>query len=146
MRIIGKSYYGVRHGLETFSQMIWWDEACGKQGCLRVLSQASVEDKPAFAYRGLLVDTGRQFFSLEQLKRVIDGTLRLFAHLFVALPRSEEEYTYMIFCRLLYNVLIILLSFRVGVFFFFAAMKINIYDAEGVGFVFLFFHETSCPG
>ncbi|OXU27126.1 hypothetical protein TSAR_012992, partial [Trichomalopsis sarcophagae] len=73
VRIIGKSYYGVRHGLETFSQMIWWDEACGKQGCLRVLSQASVEDKPAFAYRGLLVDTGRQFFSLEQLKRVIDG-------------------------------------------------------------------------
>ncbi|XP_011497012.1 PREDICTED: probable beta-hexosaminidase fdl isoform X3 [Ceratosolen solmsi marchali] len=73
VRIIGKSYYGVRHGLETFSQMIWWDENCGRQGCLRVLSQASIEDKPVFSYRGLLVDTGRQFFSLEQLKRVIDG-------------------------------------------------------------------------
>ncbi|XP_058804610.1 probable beta-hexosaminidase fdl isoform X2 [Phymastichus coffea] len=73
VRITGKSYYGVRHGLETLSQMIWWDENCGKQGCLRIISQATIEDRPAFAYRGLLVDTGRQFFSLDQLKRVIDG-------------------------------------------------------------------------
>ncbi|XP_014217031.1 probable beta-hexosaminidase fdl [Copidosoma floridanum] len=73
VRIVGKSYYGVRHGLETFSQMIWWDENCGRHGCLRALSQASIEDKPAFAYRGLLVDSGRQFFSIDQLKSVIDG-------------------------------------------------------------------------
>ncbi|KAJ8686693.1 hypothetical protein QAD02_022487 [Eretmocerus hayati] len=73
VRIIGKSYYGVRHGLETLSQMIWWDENCGRQGCLKILSRANVEDKPTFAYRGLLVDTGRQFIPLEQLKRVIDG-------------------------------------------------------------------------
>lgn len=72
-RITAKSYYGVRHGLETLSQMIWWDELAGTQGMLRVLTQASIEDNPAFAYRGLLVDTGRQFFSAEQLKRVIDG-------------------------------------------------------------------------
>jgi hypothetical protein len=57
--------------------MIWWDENCGRQGCLRVLSQAMIEDKPTFSYRGLLVDTGRQFFSLEQLKRVIDGKVLL---------------------------------------------------------------------
>ncbi|KMR05153.1 putative beta-hexosaminidase fdl [Lasius niger] len=72
-RITGKSYFGVRHGLETLSQLIWWDEAAGKQGALRVLARASIEDKPAFPYRGLLVDTGRQFFPVEELKRVIDG-------------------------------------------------------------------------
>ncbi|XP_023318102.1 probable beta-hexosaminidase fdl isoform X2 [Trichogramma pretiosum] len=72
-RVVGRTYYGVRHGLETLSQMIWWDENCGKQGCLRVLSSAIVDDKPVFEYRGLLVDTGRQFFPVEQLKNVIDG-------------------------------------------------------------------------
>ncbi|XP_028044943.1 probable beta-hexosaminidase fdl isoform X5 [Monomorium pharaonis] len=72
-RITGRSYFGVRHGLETLSQLIWWDEAAGKQGALRVLTQATIEDKPAFPYRGLLVDTGRQFFPVEELKRVIDG-------------------------------------------------------------------------
>lgn len=72
-RITGKSYYGVRHGLETLSQLIWWDETAGKQGVLRVISQAIIEDKPTFHYRGLLIDTGRQFFPIEELKRVIDG-------------------------------------------------------------------------
>ncbi|KAL6267761.1 hypothetical protein P5V15_000830 [Pogonomyrmex californicus] len=72
-RITGRSYFGVRHGLETLSQLIWWDEAAGKQGALRILTRASIEDKPAFSYRGLLVDTGRQFFPVEELKRVIDG-------------------------------------------------------------------------
>ncbi|XP_015185237.1 PREDICTED: probable beta-hexosaminidase fdl isoform X2 [Polistes dominula] len=72
-RITGKSYYGVRHGLETLGQMIWWDETAERQGSLRVLSRAFIEDKPVFSYRGLLVDTGRQFFGIEQLKRLIDG-------------------------------------------------------------------------
>ncbi|XP_066588857.1 probable beta-hexosaminidase fdl isoform X2 [Prorops nasuta] len=72
-RITAKSYYGVRHGLETLSQMIWWDEAAGREGFLRILRQAYVEDRPVFSYRGLSIDTGRQFFSVEQLKRVIDG-------------------------------------------------------------------------
>lgn len=72
-RITGKSYFGVRHGMETLGQMIWWDELAGREGALRVLSRASIEDKPVFPYRGLLVDTGRQFFPVERLKRVIDG-------------------------------------------------------------------------
>lgn len=72
-RISGKSFFGARHGLETLGQMIWWDESAGREGALRVLSRASVEDKPTFPYRGLLVDTGRQFFPIERLKRVIDG-------------------------------------------------------------------------
>lgn len=72
-RIYSRTFYGVRHGLETLSQLIWWDEAARRQGSLRALSQVMVEDKPVFAYRGLMVDTGRQFFSLDQLKKVIDG-------------------------------------------------------------------------
>ncbi|CAG5095698.1 Similar to fdl: Probable beta-hexosaminidase fdl (Drosophila melanogaster) [Cotesia congregata] len=72
-RITANSYHGVRHGLETLSQLFWWDEIAGKQGGLRVLSNVYVIDKPTFHYRGLLIDTGRQFFPIEQLKRVVDG-------------------------------------------------------------------------
>ncbi|XP_046621554.1 probable beta-hexosaminidase fdl isoform X3 [Neodiprion virginianus] len=72
-KITGKTYYGVRHGLETLSQMIWWDEAAGRNGILRAISSASIRDKPTFGYRGLLIDTGRQFFAIEELKRVVDG-------------------------------------------------------------------------
>lgn len=73
VRIVGKSFYGVRHGLETLSQMIWWDETVGRHGALRILSNVRIEDKPMFHYRGLLIDTGRQYFPIEQLKRVLDG-------------------------------------------------------------------------
>ncbi|XP_043287716.1 probable beta-hexosaminidase fdl isoform X2 [Venturia canescens] len=72
-KIVGRSFYGVRHGLETLSQMIWWDETAGRHGALRILSNARIDDKPMFHYRGLLIDTGRQFFPIEQLKRVLDG-------------------------------------------------------------------------
>ncbi|XP_063976668.1 probable beta-hexosaminidase fdl isoform X2 [Diachasmimorpha longicaudata] len=72
-KISAKTYYGIRHGLETLSQFFWWDDSAGRQGVLRVLTKAYIEDKPSFHYRGLLIDTGRQFFSIEQLKRVIDG-------------------------------------------------------------------------
>lgn len=72
-KITAKSYYGVRHGLETLSQLFWWDETAGKQGALRILSNVLINDRPTFHYRGLLIDTARQFFTCDQLKRVMDG-------------------------------------------------------------------------
>ncbi|XP_034946655.1 probable beta-hexosaminidase fdl [Chelonus insularis] len=71
-RITANSYHGVRHGLETLSQLFWWDESTEKQG-LAVLSNVLVVDKPTFHYRGLMIDTGRQFFPVSELKRVLDG-------------------------------------------------------------------------
>ncbi len=65
-----KTFYGARHALETLAQMITYDPI---ENCYRVPFVASVEDSPAFPYRGILIDTGRNYFSVDSIKRVIDG-------------------------------------------------------------------------
>ncbi|KAJ8962860.1 hypothetical protein NQ318_001265 [Aromia moschata] len=70
--ITAKTFFGARHGLETLSQLIWWDPYADG-GALKVLKVATVQDSPAFAYRGLMVDTARNFMSVESLKRVLVG-------------------------------------------------------------------------
>lgn len=77
--IIGNTYFGVRHGLETLSQLIWWDEYAnhehevGEKGMLRTLRTASVQDKPMFPYRGLMLDTARNFIPIKDIRRTLDG-------------------------------------------------------------------------
>ncbi|KAH1014712.1 probable beta-hexosaminidase fdl isoform X3 [Dendroctonus ponderosae] len=71
--ITARTYFGARHGLETLSQLIWWDEYASRTGKLKVLKGATVEDSPAFPYRGLMVDTARNFMSIESLERVLVG-------------------------------------------------------------------------
>lgn len=69
--IQAKSFFGARHGLETLSQLIWSDEYA--RGALRMLRAASVQDAPVFRYRGLMLDTARNFFPLDVLKKTLDG-------------------------------------------------------------------------
>ncbi|XP_044735678.1 probable beta-hexosaminidase fdl [Chrysoperla carnea] len=64
------TYFGARHGLETLSQLIWWDTELKR---LRVLKIANIVDKPKFAYRGLMLDTSRNYFSTKAIKRTLDG-------------------------------------------------------------------------
>ncbi|XP_066259526.1 probable beta-hexosaminidase fdl isoform X2 [Euwallacea similis] len=71
--VTAKTFFGARHGLETLSQLIWWDEYEGSTGTLKVLKGATIQDAPAFSYRGLMVDTARNFMSIESLKRVLVG-------------------------------------------------------------------------
>ena len=40
--------------------------------CIR-LESASVIDSPVFPHRGVLVDTSRNFFDVDVLKKIIDG-------------------------------------------------------------------------
>ncbi|KAJ8972724.1 hypothetical protein NQ317_000809 [Molorchus minor] len=49
--ISASNFFGVRHGLETLSQLIWWDEYANG-GMLRVLKGATVQDSPAFFLSG----------------------------------------------------------------------------------------------
>ncbi|KAK9892922.1 hypothetical protein WA026_022789 [Henosepilachna vigintioctopunctata] len=72
IHITAKNFFGVRHGLETLSQLIWWDEY-SNGGILKILKTASVKDHPVFAYRGLMIDTARNYMSIDTLKRVIVG-------------------------------------------------------------------------
>lgn len=70
--VSAKTFFGARHGLETLSQLIWWDGS-QQHGVLKVLRGATIQDKPAFAYRGLMIDTARNFMSVEAIKRVLIG-------------------------------------------------------------------------
>lgn len=68
--IKGVTYFGVRHGLETLGQLVVYDSVSGG---LVVPRQASVVDKPAYPYRGILLDTSRNFISIPVIKKIIDG-------------------------------------------------------------------------
>jgi len=59
VQIKAKTYFGSRHGLETLSQLISYDEIRQK---LQMHKSASITDKPAYVHRGLLIDTSRNFF------------------------------------------------------------------------------------
>lgn len=66
----GKTYYGARHGLETLSQMISFDD---NTETLQIYSSAMVEDKPSFRHRGLLIDTSRNYIKKSTLMKIISG-------------------------------------------------------------------------
>ncbi|XP_031354596.1 probable beta-hexosaminidase fdl isoform X2 [Photinus pyralis] len=70
--IKASTFFGARHALETLSQLIWWDEFA-HGGVLKVLKIASISDSPAFPYRGIMVDTARNFIPIESIKRVLTG-------------------------------------------------------------------------
>ncbi|XP_045501679.1 probable beta-hexosaminidase fdl [Colias croceus] len=68
--IFSNSFCGTRHAFETISQLIWLDKYAGS---LVMLEAASVDDAPRFKYRGLMLDTARNFFPLNDVIRTIDG-------------------------------------------------------------------------
>ncbi|CAL8069559.1 unnamed protein product [Orchesella dallaii] len=68
--ITANTYFGARHGLETLSQLIAYND---EMNCLQIVDQAIIRDKPVFKYRGIILDTSRNFISVPTLKRLIDG-------------------------------------------------------------------------
>lgn len=70
VEISAKTYQGMRHGLETLSQLISWNEV---SGAFQIHSTADIADAPAYAYRGVSLDTSRNFIPVPVLKRFIDG-------------------------------------------------------------------------
>lgn len=60
--------FGARHGLETLSQLVVFDDIRRQ---LLMPTVLLVADAPAFEHRGLLLDTSRNYFSVESIKRTI---------------------------------------------------------------------------
>lgn len=58
---------GVMRGLQTFLQLV----EMTPQGF--AVPSVTIEDKPRFAWRGLMIDVGRHFMPLEVIKRNLDG-------------------------------------------------------------------------
>ncbi|VVC96667.1 unnamed protein product [Leptidea sinapis] len=64
------SFCGARHGFETLSQLVWLDPYAGS---LLAIEAASVEDSPKYGFRGVLLDTARNFFTVSEIIRTIDA-------------------------------------------------------------------------
>ena len=62
------SFFGARHGLETLSQLIAWDETIP---ALLIMKDVEIRDSPAFPHRGLLIDTARNYVSVDMIKKLI---------------------------------------------------------------------------
>lgn len=68
--ITAPTYFGSRHALETLGQLIIYDDIRGE---LQVPKEVTISDKPVYPYRGILLDTARNYISVESIKRTIDG-------------------------------------------------------------------------
>lgn len=70
MTITAKSYFGVRHALETLSQMMVFDDLRNQ---IQIPNEISITDAPVYPYRGVLLDTSRNFIDKATILRTIDG-------------------------------------------------------------------------
>ncbi|CAF4905504.1 unnamed protein product [Pieris macdunnoughi] len=70
IKISAVSFCGVRHGLETLSQLILLDQSTGT---LITLSHTVIKDAPSYKYRGVMIDTGRNYIPVIDLMRTLDG-------------------------------------------------------------------------
>lgn len=68
--ISSTNFFGARHALESLSQLIVYDNIRNE---ILIVGGAEISDEPKFKYRGLLLDTSRNYFSVEAIKRTIEG-------------------------------------------------------------------------
>ena len=66
-----QTYFGIRHGLETLSQLITFDADNSLEEDLHMPSSVTIKDEPMYPYRGLLLDTSRNYFSIDSIKVII---------------------------------------------------------------------------
>ncbi|XP_077213281.1 beta-hexosaminidase 2 [Tasmannia lanceolata] len=67
VNLTAETVWGAMRGLETLSQLVWADTS----GVLRVMSGLIISDEPIFAYRGVMLDTSRNFYPVKDLMRTI---------------------------------------------------------------------------
>ncbi|PGH32056.1 hexosaminidase [[Emmonsia] crescens] len=67
--ITANTIWGVLHAFTTLQQIVIAD---GRRRLI-VEQPVSIKDKPLYPYRGIMVDTGRNFISLNKIKEQING-------------------------------------------------------------------------
>uniref|UniRef100_A0A8D8Q8N8 Beta-hexosaminidase n=1 Tax=Cacopsylla melanoneura TaxID=428564 RepID=A0A8D8Q8N8_9HEMI len=68
--ITANTFFGAHHGVETLSQLIVYDPYTS---AIVMPERVELSDKPVYPYRGILLDTGRNFIPLEHIKRTLDA-------------------------------------------------------------------------
>ena len=66
--IYANNFFGARHALETLSQLTAYHKGYNS---IQIIDDVSIDDKPAYPYRGVLLDTSRNYYSVDSIKRVI---------------------------------------------------------------------------
>lgn len=69
VQVTAKSAWGALHAFTTLQQMIINDG----HGGLIVEQPVKIKDWPLYTYRGVMVDTGRNFISVPKIKEQVDG-------------------------------------------------------------------------
>lgn len=72
MEVIGNSAIGVMRGIQTLRQLFVDDFYKGNKRHSWQLPLVTIKDAPKFKHRGMLLDSGRHFFSVEVVKKYID--------------------------------------------------------------------------
>nr|CAH7737714.1 unnamed protein product [Callosobruchus chinensis] len=66
--ISAPTFFGARHGLQTLNQLIVFDDLNGE---LLIPSEVLITDRPAYPYRGILLDTSRNYITVDAIKRTL---------------------------------------------------------------------------
>lgn len=68
VKIKAETMFGARHAIETLAQLIVFDDIREQ---LQIVCDFEIDDKPQFPHRGFLLDTSRNYFTVESIKRII---------------------------------------------------------------------------
>ena len=70
--ITAKDPAGIFHAIETIRQLLPVSIEKGRVGKTLLLPALTIQDQPAYAWRGMHLDVSRHFFSISYLKKFID--------------------------------------------------------------------------
>jgi len=68
--ITANTYFGARHALETLNQLIAYNDLNSK---IHIASDVYIADGPKYPYRGILLDTSRNYVDKKTILRTIDS-------------------------------------------------------------------------
>ena len=75
VRIEASTADGVYYAMQSFMRLLPANVILGKEGAegtVYALPVARIEDEPRFPYRGFMLDVSRHFFTIEEVKKMID--------------------------------------------------------------------------
>jgi len=70
VEITAPTFFGARHGVESLLQLVVYSDL---DGTTVVPSSVELTDAPKYPHRGFLLDTSRNYFSVDSIKRTIDA-------------------------------------------------------------------------
>ncbi|MFE6996529.1 family 20 glycosylhydrolase [Microbacterium sp. NPDC057659] len=78
VRIGADTAAGALNGVQTLRQLLpAWSESGTRTDIAWTVPYVAIEDYPRFAHRGLMVDTARSFYTVDEIKRLIDSAAPL---------------------------------------------------------------------